>query len=126
MDGPEGEPKQMEMFNRNEPDKTRVKKGNGSKRGKKTSRRTTKTEGKQLPLPIEETSKAIVNPPEPGGEQLPLPIEETSKAIVNPPNPPNSWCTSRDCPYARAGTPPAKSADNPPAASYDNHPRSVV
>ena len=104
MDGPEGEPKQMEMFNRNEPDKTRVKKGNGSKRGKKTSRRTTKTEGKQLPLPI----------------------DETSKEIVNPPNPPNSWCTSRDCPYARADTPPAKSADNPPAATNDNNPRSVV
>ena len=125
MDGPEGKPKQTKMLNQEEPDKTRVKKGNGSKHGKKTSRGTDETEGKQLPLPIGETSKEIVNPPETGGKQLELSIEETGKTIVNPPNPPNFWCTNRDCPYERAGN-PAESADNPPAATYDNNPRSVV
>ena len=103
MDGPEGKPKQTKMLNQEEPDKTRVKKGNGSKHGKNPS-------GGQLKQ--EE-------------EQLPLPLEETSRTIIDTPNPPNFWCTNRDCPYEHAGN-PAESADNPPAATYDNNPRSVV
>lgn len=86
MDDPEGEPKQMEMFNRNEPDKMRFRKGNRSKRAKNPS-------GGQL---------------KPGEGQLRLPIDETSRTIIDTPNPPNFWCTNRDCPYARAGNPVEK------------------